>query len=172
MWICQQSSLNISPVRVLLEAVNFNEVHSQLAQPLIHVVILGAELAVLTKADNLKSKVDVNVWHLPHLEVWSHAGQSPMPDHMVLPLVDVLEAQELTLAAFQLAELATDKMIKACWRKYWYKNIETSSASGPSKSSLSSSILGAASSPISRLLTGSGTVIDCLYFVDAKVSAG
>ena len=53
--------MNISPVCVLLEAVNFNEVHPQLAQPLIHVVILGAELAVLTKADNLKSKVDVNV---------------------------------------------------------------------------------------------------------------
>lgn len=42
--------------------------------------------------------------------------------------------------------------------------MQTSSASGPSKSSLSSSILGAGSSVILMLLTGSVTVIAVMYF--------
>ena len=46
--------VTISPVCVLLEAVHLNEVHAQVAQPLVHVVILGAVLATLTKADNLR----------------------------------------------------------------------------------------------------------------------
>ena len=138
-------SVNISPVGILLEAVHLYEVHPQSAQPLVHVVVLWAVLAILAKAD--------------HLKIGGHTSQSPMANHMVLPLVDVLETQELTLAAFQLTDLTKEKKNHSCK----VVSEQTSSASGPSKSSLSSSILGAGSSVILTHLTGSATGLACLY---------
>ena len=47
-----------------------------------------------------------------HLEIIGHSCESPTSNHMVLPLVDVLEAEELALTAFQLADLTRGKTIK------------------------------------------------------------
>ena len=109
--------MNISPVRILLEAVHLNKVHAQVTQPFVHVVILGAVLAVLTKADNLRTRLEIHAFEIfpkrLHLKISGHARQPPVANHVVLPLVDVLEAEELTLAAFQLTDLARGKTIKA-----------------------------------------------------------
>ena len=107
----------MSPVCILLEAVHLNEVHAQVTQPLVHVVIFRAVLAILTKAYNLRRKLEIHAIEIfqkrLHLKISGHASQPPVANHVVLPLVDVLEAQELTLAAFQLTDLTGGKTIKA-----------------------------------------------------------
>ena len=97
------------------------------------------------------------IWNLLHLKISGHPSQPPVANHMVLPLINVLEAEELTLATFQLADLTGEKMTA---EKLSPNIQQTSSASGPSKSSLSSSILGAgSSSAILTHLTGSATLL-------------
>ena len=55
-------SVNISPVGILLEAVHLYEVHPQSAQPLVHVVVLWAVLAILAKAHNLRGKLEIHAF--------------------------------------------------------------------------------------------------------------
>ena len=82
--------------------------------------MLRAELAIFNKAYHLRSSLVPYKCHLQflsnikrsfYLEIIGHSCESPTTNHMVLPLVDVLEAEELALAAFQLADLAEGKTI-------------------------------------------------------------
>ena len=59
---CLTKTVNISPVGILLEAVHLYEVHPQSAQPLVHVVILWAVLAILAKAHNLRGKLEFHAF--------------------------------------------------------------------------------------------------------------
>ena len=74
-------SANISPVGILLEAVHLNEVHSQVAQPLIHVVILWTVLAILAKADNLKGKLEICAF-----KIYSTSKSVVMPASLQCPI--------------------------------------------------------------------------------------
>ena len=53
-----------SPVSILFEAVDLNEVHPKVAQSLIHVVILWAVLAIFPKADNLRERLQIHAFEI------------------------------------------------------------------------------------------------------------
>ena len=78
---CLTKTVNISPVGILLEAVHLDEVYPQVAQPLIHVVILWTVLAILAKADNLKGKLEICAF-----EIFSTSKSVVMPASLQCPI--------------------------------------------------------------------------------------
>ena len=72
---------DFSPVGILFEAVDLNEVHPKVAQSLIHVVILWAVLAILPKANNLRGRLQIHGF-----EIFSTSKSVVIPASLQWPI--------------------------------------------------------------------------------------
>ena len=72
---------DFSPVGILFEAVDLNEVHPKVAQSLIHVVILWAVLAIFPKADNLGERLQTHGF-----EIFSTSKSVVIPGSLQWPI--------------------------------------------------------------------------------------
>merc|ERR550519_1015294 len=72
-------------VCILLELVKLDEMLGETLQPLLELLVLGREIAVIHEAGDGV--------------VALHPGKPPVTDHVVLPLIHILKLQELALGA-------------------------------------------------------------------------